>query len=145
MSTDITEYLTHEEKRRIAEDVVREKVAAALRDERQVSNLIYDVAEHAVNETLGSELGDDWRRRLVKRATEIIESGDGIKFELFRDNSLSRGEGPARAPMREAVAKNTDVIERRVAERLEELGDDDLGDMLRDALAKALIGRGGVS
>lgn len=140
MSINFAQYLSEPEIKDIAREELRSAIKEHLTVERRVSNLIYDVSQSVVNETLESELGAGWRKKLVARASEIIDSGE-LEFELFkRADFWEKKPGPAYEPMVEAVKKNTDLIEQRAKELIENMSLDDMGEVLIQALSSRLGG-----
>lgn len=140
VDVNIMEYVDIDDIRAAVLEEIKDSVREALRNERRVSNLMYEVAQHEIDKTLESELGTGWRKKLVAKASEAISKGD-LNFFLFREG-LGRvtKEGPGMEPLREAVKKNADRIEQRVIKNIDTIDDMDLGDMLRDALVSRLGG-----
>ena len=138
---DVSAYLSDAEMKEIVATEVREQIAEALRTERRVSNLIYEVAQEQINETMNSELGDGWRKRLIVKAAEALDDKQSLRFFLLRRaNYWDKTEGPAVKPLNDAVNEHTSRLSDRVAEIIDDLDTADLGDVLYEALARVLRG-----
>lgn len=137
---DITEYLTDEQKQEIAEDIFRERVAAALDNDVKITNFLYRMHREIVQDVMVEKMGDEWVDKVYEHTKKSIAKLSS--FDLFRPGSQYYGdvEGPGRKHLIEAVEKHSARIEGRVLRRIEELDDSDLGDLLRSALATRLGG-----
>lgn len=140
-SIDVSAYLSDSEMKEIVATEVREQIAEALRDERRVSNLMYEVAQEQINETMSTELGNGWRKRLIVKAAEAMDDKESLRFFLMRTpTSWDKTQGPAIEPIKQAVQEHTGLLSNRVATIIDDLDSADLGDVLYEALARVLRG-----
>lgn len=139
MLTDLSEYLSDERKQEIAEEVFREQIGKHLSNERQVSNHLYNITQHVVDSTLEEHLGD-WQATLIEKVKGDLRKG--LTFYIFRakDRYSDDKEGVGLKYLRAAVDKHAGRIETQVLKAIDGMGDDSLGYLMRDALAKRLGG-----
>lgn len=136
----LEQYLSDDQKREIAEEMFRRRLAEALNDDVKVSNFLYRMHKELVHDVIAEKMGDDWVEKIYEHTKKSITQLSS--YDVFRaaDRSYGAVEGPGRKYLLEAVEKHAGRIEGRVLKRIEELDDYDLGDILRSALAKRLGG-----
>lgn len=138
MLTDLSEYLSDERKQEIAEEVFREQLGKHLSNERQVSNHLYYITQKVVDSTLEEHLGD-WQAALIERVKGDLRKG--LQYYIFRSaDRYGTDEGVGMKYLRAAVDKHAGRIETQVLKAIDNTSDDQLGYLLRDALAKRLGG-----
>lgn len=136
--TDLSSYLSEDQKREIAEEMFRDQLKEHLKDERQVSNHLHNISQHLVTKALEEHIGNEWQDLIVEKVKGDLRKG--LQFYIFRESGRFQEEGPGNKHLRAAVDKHAERIEQRVLRHIEDLDDGDLGNLLRGALARRLGG-----
>jgi len=118
MEIDINQYLSEEDKRRIAEEEYRNAMRSwvVVDKERILSNAAYTVVQKLVDE----QFGEDMNKILVDKTVEIIKNLSSHSV-FKRKDAWDKDESKGYKYLQEAVDNNKDLIEAKVAEIIESL------------------------
>lgn len=108
---DLNEYLTHEDKKRIAEEEYRQAIRSvvAVDKERILSNAAYTVVQKLIDE----QFGEDMNQLLVEKVKHIIDNLSSYNVFKCKD-AWDRDESKGWAYLQQAMDDNKDLIDNRV-------------------------------
>lgn len=142
MEIDISQYLSEEDKKRIAEEEYRSVIRSvvAVDKERILSNAAYTVVQKMIDE----QFGEDMNTILVDKTIAIIQGMSD--FNVFkRKDAWDKDESKGYKYLQDAVESNKGLIEDKVAEIIQSLDASDfhykLEELMYQVVENRLLGK----
>lgn len=137
MKLDIDQYISEEEKSKIAVEVFKNQVRHYFKEEADVkrilSNISYDIVYKMVDESLDSDMTDF----MAKKVKETIE--ELSPFTLFKKpDAWDKESNAAYNHLQECVAENFPLIKKIVDENVEKTTLEELKENINNYIREAI-------
>ena len=141
MEIDIKNYLTDEDLRDLAMDVVRDKFRAVFQNEKEINRIItnlgYEFVFKAVCDAFGKSR-EELEKKLINGIYEALDS-DHIRFQVFRRKDVwHTDESPAVKILDEVLRESKPRIEAEVNRRISEYPFRELEDEITDTIYECI-------
>lgn len=114
LEINVSDYLSEDEIKEIAQDQVRAEIRRHFEDEREATRILSNVSYGVMYEEIDKIIPDS--RELVKsKVVELLnKSSKEYEFKVFRDGSYGSKPSIAHTYIQEAVRENKDIFKDKI-------------------------------
>lgn len=139
MEIDVDEYLSFEDKRRIASDVFEQVYRRALDNQYFTENLALYIVTHLINKKINELFGSDeaFEDKIIEKVLKAVnELGS---FTVFYESSHSSFKSEPRKLVDKIVRDNSGLLEKKVVEAIQNTPKKMILEVSKEVLLKKLL------
>lgn len=142
LTIDITDYVSFDRVRELAEDEVRMALRKSMRSETEVQRVLTNLSYEYVFKLVEEECGlhaDEFRAKLHEMAMRVLDDDSLLRYEIFRRaDAWGKTESPAVKWLDEALAESKPKIVEIVNQRIEQYPFNELREYICDTIYECI-------
>jgi len=142
LTIDITDYISYDRARELAEDELRMAFRKSIRPETDVQRILTNLSYEYVFKLVEEECGmhkEEFRAKLHEMAMRILDDDGLLRYEIFRRaDAWGKTESPAVKWLDEALAESKPKIVEIVNQRIEQYPFHELQEYICDTVYQCI-------
>jgi hypothetical protein len=120
MEINITDYLSHQEIKEIAQDEVRVQIREHFKNEENAKRLLSNLAYHVVSEEV-NKIVPNYEQELIDKVVSLIRDEKSVGFTLFDFDAYGSGRSKSLGAVivEQTVKENQQLIKDKVIETIQ--------------------------